>query len=438
MHRISIPTPAERRDLGKKMRDRLARQDQREWKAPANRDPLATIRESNEGRVPKLVPMKMHLMSASPFAYFRGTAPVMAKDLACLPVSGLTVQMCGDAHVKNLGAYAAPDGALVFDINDFDETISGPWEWDLKRLATSVVLAGADAGDTDCEAAAEELAQRYRESMAKFSRMKVIDLAKYRIRRSGIIREVLEKAERVTPERNLKKLTEPGDHGLPRFHDNLPTLRHVPNHTHAAVLDALERYRATVTAGRQLILDAYHPVDAAFKIVGTGSVGTRDFVVLLIGNGKQDPMFLQVKEEMESCYAPYVKPRPHFDNEGRRVAQGQQRMQTVVDPFLGWTTVAGRGFLVRQLADHKAAINPAELKGMTLRRYAVICGEVLAKAHARTGDAAMLNGYCGESPKLDKAIATFAMTYAEQVNADYRLFMKAIKAGKIKTATLEG
>ena len=415
----------------------MGRPAQAAWQAGKDRDVLSIIRESNAGRVAKLVPMKMRLMSASPFAYFRGTAPVMAKDLAGLPVTGLTVQLCGDAHVKNLGAYAAPDGTLVFDINDFDETISGPWEWDLKRLATSVVLAGADAGDTDCEAAAQELARLYRESMAKFSRMRVLELAKYEIRGSAVIRGVMEKAERVTPARNLKKLTEPCEGGLPRFHDNLPALRHVPDSTHASVLDALGRYRETVTAGRQLILDAYHPVDVAFKIVGTGSVGTRDFVVLLFGNGVRDPMFLQVKEELESCYAPYVKPRPHFDNEGRRVAQGQQRLQTVTDPFLGWTTITGRGYLVRQLADHKAAINPADLKGTTLRRYAMICGELLAKAHARTGDAAMLDGYCGTSTKLDKAIAEFAMAYAEQVNADYRLFMKAIKAGKINTVTPE-
>jgi uncharacterized protein (DUF2252 family) len=377
----------------------------------------------------------MGLMSVSPFAFFRGTAALMAKDLALLPVSSLTVQLCGDAHVKNLGAYAAPDGSLVFDINDFDETIPGPWEWDLKRLATSIVLAGTEAGERYCEAAVRELVQCYRESLDEFSRMKVLDLARYEIRgesENAVISGVLEKAERVTPARNLKKLTEPGPGGVPRFHDKLPNLRHIPAETQAAVFESLKAYRETVTAGRQLILDAYQPVDIAFKIVGTGSVGTRDYVVLLFGNGVDDPMFLQIKEELESCYAPFLKKAPRFDNQGRRVAQGQQQMQTVTDPFLGWTTVDERHYLVRQLADHKAAIDPGELKGATLLKYAILCGKVLAKAHARTGEAAAIFGYCGDTGKLDKAIAQFAIAYAAQMAADYQVFVKAIKSGDIK------
>jgi uncharacterized protein (DUF2252 family) len=435
MSRISIPSLAERRAGGQKLRDRLPRVDQSIWKPAPGRDVLASIKEANAGRLPKLIPIKMGLMAVSPFAFFRGTASLMAKDLAKFPTSGLTVQLCGDAHVKNLGAYAAPDGHLVFDINDFDETIAGPWEWDLKRLAASIVLAGSEAGEKDCAGAVRELVQCYRQSLALFSAMKVLDLAKYEIRghsENEVVREVLQKAERVTPARNLKKLTEPAKGGWPRFHDNLPSLRHVPEDTQASVFGALKAYRETVTAGRQLILDAYHPVDIAFKVVGTGSVGTRDYVVLLFGNGLRDPMFLQIKEEMQSCYSPWLKHAAHFANEGQRVAQGQQRMQTVADPFLGWTTIEGRHYLVRQLADHKAAIDPGELKGETLLEYAVVCGKVLAKAHARTGDAAAIYGYCGDSAKLDKAIAKFAVTYAGQMHDDYRVFLKAIKAGKIR------
>jgi uncharacterized protein (DUF2252 family) len=211
----------------------------------------------------------------------------------------------------------------------------------------------------------------------------------------------------------------------------MPSLRHVPDDTCAIVIEALTPYRETVSAGRQLILDAYRPVDVAFKIVGTGSVGTRDYVILLLGNGIHDPLFLQIKEELPSCYAPYLKGAPKFDNEGRRVAQGQQRMQTVNDPLLGWTTIKQRPYLVRQLADHKAAIDPAELNGETLHEYAALCGTALAKGHARTGDGAMLDGYCGNASKLDKALTKFAIAYADQTGRDHEMFTKAIKKGAI-------
>ncbi|HEX4086755.1 MAG TPA: DUF2252 domain-containing protein [Chthoniobacteraceae bacterium] len=438
---IRIPSPQERRAEGKKLRDRMKRVDQARWHPSGDRDILAIIRDADKGRLPQLLPIKMGRMSASPFSFFRGTAPLMARDLAHRPVTGLRVQLCGDAHVRNLGAYAAPDGHLVFDINDFDETIRGPWEWDLKRLAASMVLAGREAGESDkaCACAAEEVTRVYRESMDQFSRMKVIELAKFAIRReteNECVRDVLDKAERVTPARTLKKLTEGGKNEAPRFHDQSPVLRHVPRRVAEEVLKSFKEYRGTVTAGRQLILDAYHPVDVAFKVVGTGSVGTRDYVVLLLAGGIRDPLFLQFKEELRSCYSPYMKDAEQYDHEGRRVAQGQQRMQTVTDPFLGWTTIQGRHFLVRQLADHKAAIDPGELCGETLLEYAVVCGKALAKAHARTGDAQAMAGYCGDTPKLDKAIAIFAMTYADQTAADYGIFAKAIKAGKIK-ATAE-
>jgi uncharacterized protein (DUF2252 family) len=201
------------------------------------------------------------------------------------------------------------------------------------------------------------------------------------------------------------------------------------------VLGALASYRETLSAGRQLLFDQYHPLDVAFKIVGTGSVGTRDYVVLFFGTGVEDPLFLQIKEALPSCYASHL-PAPQVDHDGKRVAQGQQRMQTMSDPFLGWTTVDGVSYLVRQLADHKASIDPQDLKGTALTEYAGVCGEVLAKAHARTGDAAALAGYCGDSDKLDKAIACFSAAYACQVISDYKLFMKALKAGKIKAVYL--
>ena len=446
MSNICIPSLQKRLAEGKGLRDKLPRIDQGKWKAGRGRDVIGTIKEENGGRLPDLIPIKMSRMAISPFTFFRGTASLMAKDLSSHPTTGLKVQLCGDAHVRNLGAYAAPDGRLVFDLNDFDETIRGPWEWDLKRLAASIVLAGRDAGESrkDCAVAAQEVARWYRESLDLFARMKVLELARYEIRRQSqeeVVGEILERAERVTPAKTLMKLTERTG-GLPRFHDDPPALRHVSDSIRRAVFKALKEYRETVTAGRQLILDAYHPVDVAFKMVGTGSIGTRDYIVLLFGNGIEDPMFLQLKEELRSCYAPYVSGAGRIDHEGRRAghhegrraAQGQQRLQTVTDPFLGWATIEGRPFLVRQLADHKAAIDPEELKGATLLEYAVVCGKVLAKAHARTGDAAALAGYCGHSVKFDKAIGKFAVVYADQTARDHEVFLKAIKGGKIRTA----
>ena len=230
----------------------------------------------------------------------------------------------------------------------------------------------------------------------------------------------------------LKKLTVRSRGNAARFHDREPLLYHVPEKTAAAVLAALVPYRQTLGADRQQVLDAYRPVDVTFKVVGTGSVGTRDYVVLLFGNGPDDPLFLQVKEELPSCYARYLRGAPAFPNHGQRVAEGQRRLQTVSDPFVGWTTLQGSDYLVRQLADHKAVIHPAELKSAALIEYGQVCGEVLAKAHARSGDAAAIAGYCGNSSKLDKAIAQFALAYAEQTELDHAALGAAVKSGKLR------
>ncbi len=434
---------AERAARGRACRDSVSRATQGAWKAPPNRiDPARAVAAADRGRLPDLIPLKMGRMAESPFSFFRGSATLMAADLASLPYTDLPVQLCGDAHVRNLGAFAAPDGRLVFDINDFDETIPGPWEWDVKRLATSIVLAGLEAGDRRKEAteAVKVFSASYRESLQVFSRMRVTELARYEIRRSprySAVRSVLVKAERATPLRALGKLTEATPDKTPRFHDNMPLLRHVPDETAEKVIASIKEYRETLNAGRRLVLDGYRPVDVAFKVVGTGSIGTRDYVVLLFGNSVRDPLFLQFKEELFSCYVPYLPGASAFAHQGRRVAEGQQCMQTAAtDPFLGWTTIEGRDFLVRQLSDHKAALDPAELRGSTLTEYALVCGEALAKAHARTGDAVALAAYCGISDKLDSAIATFGAAYAEQVARDFDVFIKAIKDGRIETAPI--
>jgi uncharacterized protein (DUF2252 family) len=376
-------------------------------------------------------------MAVSPFAFFRGAAALMAADLATLPKTGLRVQICGDAHVRNLGAYAAPEGYLVFDINDFDETIPGPWEWDLKRLATSLVLAGREAGEgkTARQNAVAEMTFSYRTSMAGFATLGLHDLAKVEVRRGWQgtpVHALLHKARRITPKATLKKLTVPAARNSHRFHDRPPVLRHVNQKTFNGVVKSLRSYRQTLPVMYQSIFQGYEPTDVAFKIVGTGSVGTRDYVLLLFGNGVGDPLFLQVKEELPSCYAPYLPGMAPITNQGQRVAEGQKRMQTVSDPLLGYTIFDRRHFLVRQLADHKAAIDPLELKGTALLEYGRVCGEVLAKAHARTGDAGAIAGYCGKSDALDIALVKFAKLYADQTESDYEQFKKAIAKGKVR------
>jgi len=428
----------ERRAVGRSLRNKVGRADHAKWAPTKTRgDPVAAIVSANADRVRELVPIKMGRMAAGPFAFFRGAAPLMAADLATLPKTGLRVQICGDAHVRNLGAYAAPEGYLVFDINDFDETIPGPWEWDLKRLATSLVLAGreAGAGKSTRRNAVEEMTRSYRTSMASFAMLGVRDLAKVEIRRGWKgtpIHAVLRKARRVTPKETLKNLTVPTRQDSHRFHDRPPVLRHVNRKIFDDVVKALRSYRQTLPVRYQLIFQAYEPVDVAFKIVGTGSVGTRDYVVLLFGNGVSDPLFLQVKEELPSCYAPYLAGIDPITHQGKRVAEGQQKMQTVSDPFLGYTTIEGRHFLVRQLADHKGAVDPQELKGTALLEYGRVCGEVLAKAHARTGDPGAIAGYCGKSAALDNALVKFAKGYADQTESDYGQFKKAIAKGKVR------
>jgi uncharacterized protein (DUF2252 family) len=418
----------DRYEAGQRLRKRLTRTQQAHWMPAQDRpDPIQTLTSTNAGRVARLLPEKYRRMRASPFSFFRGAAVLMASDLARLPRSGITVQLCGDAHVRNLGAYAAPDGRIVFDINDFDETMPGPWEWDVKRLATSLVLASQESGQAESRQseAVRIFVRSYRAHLREFARMPVARLAGHLITRGQddpLLDKIIENARRITPARNLRRLVV-ARKGVFRFHDQRPDLEHVLPKVAAQVVRSLALHRGMLNASRRRTFDAYHPADVAFKIVGTGSVGTRDYVVLLFGNDRHDPLFMQVKQELPSCYAPYLKAEPRATHQGRRVAEGQQMMQTASDPFLGYTRFGGHDYLVRQLADHKAGLEPTELAGRTLLAYARLCGEVLAKGHARTSDAAMLAGYVGSSPRLDNAIAEFAAAYAEQTKADYRRFV---------------
>ncbi|HMK29013.1 MAG TPA: DUF2252 domain-containing protein [Terriglobales bacterium] len=425
---------------GHSRRRSLKRSEQAIWD-PQRRslDPLDLLIAANRDRMPELLPIKMARMAVSPFAFFRGSVPLMAADLATLPVTHLDVRICGDAHVHNLGAFAGPDGRLYFDINDFDETVVGPWEWDIKRLAASLVLAGREAGDSDelCLQSVRVFMRTYREAMLRFAAMPRLEIARYRVHRQFVGppgKNVLRKAERATPQQNLEKLTLRRRNGTYAFRDRKPLLTPVSKLQAAEVLNALVQYRQTLLVDRRHLFDFYRPVDVAFKIVGTGSVATRDYVVLYFADGPHDPLFLQVKEEPPSSYAPFLKGAPGVANQGQRVVEGQRAIQTQSDLLLGWTAFGGRDYLVRQLSDHKASIADEDLRGKGLAIYAHTCGELLAKGHARSGDPCALAGYIGAGPNLDKAIQKFAKAYADQVTLDYEKFRDAIRSGSIKAA----
>ena len=432
--------PPERRAFGQSRRKQVRRQEQNRWRASDRQtDPIDALAVSAVGRVPALLAIKWQRMAASPFGFFRGAVPVMAADLAVLPHTGIFTQLCGDAHVRNLGAYAAPDGRLVFDINDFDETIRGPFEWDVKRLATSFILAGREAGSKSaaCGEAAAILLRSYRRSMHAFARMPVMDVARFqvhRLQRIAPVSQVLRKAERATPLYNQAHLTElpkasaKGSKNAPPPHrifvEHKPLQFRLTGCQGAPDSRFAELYTAKrLLPERQHFFDLYRPLDVAFRVVGTGSVGLRDYVVYMEGNGSDDPLFLQIKEEPNSAYAPYLGEMGAPQHQGHRVVQGQRAMQFMSDLLLGWTTIHNRHYLVRQLNDHKASIEMEDLKGEGLNQYAEICGELLARGHARSGDAIALSGYIGTSDRFIEAIAEFAVDYADQTEADYKEFL---------------
>jgi uncharacterized protein (DUF2252 family) len=431
-------TRGQRLEFGRRQRHLLKRSDHANWDAKKrHRHPIDIIRSVNAQRIAELVPIKMARMALSPFAFFRGSVPVMAADLAAMPSTNINAQICGDAHVHNLGAYAAPDGRLVFDLNDFDETIFAPWEWDLKRLATSLVLAGREAHNSDrqCREAVLLCAAIYRDKIRAFSQMTCLEVAKYRIHRQFTGKpgaSVLERSERATPVHTLAKSTV--RHGHSRmFREQRPVLAHPSRSTTRHVLAGVEKYRQTLSPSSLHLLNFYRPVDVAFKIVGTGSVATRDYVVLhFAGEGTCDAMFLQVKEALPSAYAPYVKSPETAMHQGQRVIHGQRLMQFQCDILLGWTTIENRQYLVRQLSDHKGSIRDEDLEGAGLLDYATACGEVLARGHARSSDPAVIAGYLGSNDRWDLALEKFAMNYADQTTEDYETFDKAVRSGAIR------
>ncbi len=441
-------SPAERRKLGQARRRQSQRQQHDELhpgKRPASA--LELVARSMQDRVPALINLKYELMLGSPFAYFRGAAPVMAADLAALANTGIECQICGDAHARNLGAYASPDGRLLFDINDFDETIAAPFEWDLKRMAASLVLAGRAAGhkESSARSAAEACVERYAAQMRAFAEMPLLEIARFQVHRMDLaepVHQAFMKAERATPQHTLEQLTEPAkkdsksakaSRGASRiFQENPPMLTRVVGARAAAVLASLGPYAELLEPQRQHLLRLYRSVDVAFKVVGTGSVGLRDYCIYFEGNGEGDPLFLQIKEETHSAYAPYLSDAHAPAHNGRRVAQGQRAMQMQSDPLLGWTKIGSRQFLVRQLNDHKGSIEIDDLAGGNLTAYAEVCGELLARGHARSGDALVITGYMGSGDGFVEALAKFGSRYADQTEKDWEELKKARRVKKAK------
>jgi uncharacterized protein (DUF2252 family) len=435
-------TPEERRKLGQWRRKQVGRQQHDELHVKARRAAaLELLERAERGRIPALLKLKHERMMASPFGYFRGAAPVMAADLALLPNTGILCQLCGDAHVRNVGAFAAPDGRLVFDLNDFDETIRGPFEWDLKRMAASLVVAGREAGQKEAAArgAAQTCVERYCARMRALAKMPTMDMARVQVHRMASaepVEEALKKAERATPMHLLETLTETvGGANISgrRFTEDKPVLTRLGGAQAQRVLAALGPYRATLEPERQHLLALYRPVDVAFKVVGTGSVGLRDYCIYFEGNGAGDPLFLQVKEEVTSAYAAYV-PAAHeavhgAEHQGRRVVDGQRAMQVQSDPLLGWTEMGGRDYLVRQLNDHKGSVEMADLSGAGLGAFAEICGELLARGHARSGDALAVAGYLGSGGGFAEAVAKWGAAYADQTEKDWEALKRKLGRG---------
>jgi uncharacterized protein (DUF2252 family) len=408
---------------------------------------VEAVEESNAGRIPELIPLRVGRMAAGPFAFLRGSAGLMAADLAEAPVTGIGTQLCGDAHAANFGLYGDARGSLVMDINDFDETVHGPWEWDLKRLVASLVLAGREAGaDADvCRAAAYDAAGAYRRTMRLLATMPVIEawnaiadeeLVAHADARDllGTLDRVSAKARQNTSAKFASRATEETEDGGRRFTDTPPVLRRVGDKEAAAVAGALDGYLRTIGEDWLPLLARYAVHDVAFRVVGTGSVGTRSYVVLLLDH-LGEPLVLQVKEARPSALVPHVAKAgfhvEHVAHEGRRVVLGQKRMQVVSDFLLGWTDIDGVPYQVRQFRNRKGSVDPAALDPALLDDYGRMTGALLARAHAHSADPRLIAGYCGKNDQLDEALAAFAVAYADRTEADHADLLAAIRAGRL-------
>lgn len=458
MTAIAGRTRQESRRAGKALRKQIPRSSHGEWAPSSARpDPIDQLAAQNATRLPWLVPVRFARMSPSAFTFFRGGAKIMSADLAGTPDTGLTVQACGDAHLLNFGAFGSPERALIFDLNDFDETLPGPWEWDVKRLAVSLMIASRDNefDEEECRTATRRGVQAYRDAMDGFMDLRAINVWYSRLNANDI-RQLMPRTHRKRVDKNIakarsknslqamSKLAERDGDGYriksapPLLHPlrEVPQLGQ-PDELEALIATAFEEYKSTLRDDRRLLVDRYQIVDSAIKVVGVGSAGTRCIIVLLMGRQEGDPLFLQMKEATASVLEDHL-PASVYDTHGRRVVQGQRLMQAASDVFLGWTevpTVRYHGhYYWRQLRDMKGTAEVERYTPRVMAAYARLCGWTLARAHARSGDPVAIASYMGTGSVFDRAITTFAERYADQNEEDYRQFRAAIKSGRIEAA----
>jgi uncharacterized protein (DUF2252 family) len=456
-----VLAPEEWRKLGRARRKEVSRSSHAEWAPPPDRpDPVVILQEQAAQRVSHIVGIRHTRMAASQFPYLRGAAAAMAWDLAHTPTTGIRVQACGDAHLLNFGIFAAPDRRLVFDINDFDETLPAPFEWDVKRLAASVLVAARDHGFADSRgrAAARLSAAAYRTQMERFAGMGFLDVWYSRIDVDGLVRmwdavesksdvsqrhRLIEKAKGRTSLSALAKLCQQVD-GEYRIQSAPPLIVRLPIDEHPdmkeVLREAIAGYEETLPIELREVLNRHWFADFARKVVGVGSVGTEAFVLLLMSDTHGQPLFLQVKEAQDSVLAPYAGPSD-YDHQGERVVAGQRLMQAAGDPFLGWTSAVGsdratpKQYYVRQLRDMKGDMDIPGMKPRQLERYAALCGWALARAHARTGRAPMIAGYLGSSDRFESAIELFSLAYADQNEDDHHRVARAVAEGALPALT---
>jgi uncharacterized protein (DUF2252 family) len=450
----------DQRAYGKERRKAVPRSAHGTWTAPADRpDPVDLLRAQDVDRFQDLVPIRWGRMSISPFTFYRGSAELMASDLAPLPHTGLDVQLCGDAHLSNFGLFGSPERTLMFDINDFDETLPGPFEWDVKRLAASFVIAARNNsfGEEVARSTALAAARSYRRHMATYAEMRELDVWYSRVVADDlleVIRAAILKAKVKVPGAALDrtqagfdkargrdslqaaaKMTEIVD-GVRRIVEQPPLIMHLEELSHIDdIQDLFQQYVGTLADDRRTLIERFSLLDVARKVVGVGSVGTRCFILLMGGRDQDDPLFLQVKEATRSVLEPYLG-TSRFYHPGHRVVAGQRLMQAASDIFLGWMTgPAGRHFYWRQLRDMKGSIEVESLRPPGLELYAELCGWALARGHARSGQRNAISSYLGAGDRFDLAVADFAKSYADQAEKDFETLQKAIKLGKVPVVT---
>lgn len=443
--RKSVGTLAERLAKGKSLRSRVPRSAHAQYMPAQDRpDPVALLEASNKGRLAELIPLRYGRMAPSPLTFLRGSAGAMAFDLAATPASGIPVQLCGDCHLMNFGCFGTPERNFIFDLTDFDETIAGPWEWDVKRLAASVVAAGRSLGiaESACTDAALACVAGYRKHMRKFARMDPLEIWYTKIDGRRVLDLMhnsgtpardpsLPKSAYHKIERQFPRLTEIVA-GQYRFRDHPPLVFHSPRGAHfeEEMRQFLAHYRATLPDDRRPLLDRYHMVDLAVKIVGVGSVGMR-CAILLLSAGDGEALVLQYKEAGRSVLEPFLA-KSKYANSGQRVVSGQRLLQSASDLFLGWASdEEGRDFYFRQLRDMKTSIRLDGMTAATLSEYAELCGYALARGHAKSGDPALISGYLGRRDSFDRAVAAFASAYADQTERDYAAMLQAIQSGRL-------